>query len=354
VVAVALYPAAATIVPVGGTSVIAMYGPLEYGGLIVNPYQASDQGLVVAENLYVSLVGPAGLLADGVTVAIPPGGIFNVPSGTLTDVWVNSPSNHHRFSAYTTHPFTPYTPPSGTFPPELPTTLTKIIPSYLYVEYNDDEDLQAFVRSFNANAQAYCDWFVNIYLPVYTGLSGDMLSWIGAGLYGFPRPVLPSGTNQNIGPLNTYKYNQHVPFNKIYLIGNQNYYITTDDVYQRILTWHLFKGDGKYFTIRWLKRRVMRFLVGTNGTSPNIDNTYPVSVTFGVGHSVNINIPRGRRSISGGILFNRSMFNQYRYNQLITVFVPLPSPALAPIFKAAVDAGVLELPFQFTFTVNID
>ena len=28
------------------------------------------------------------------------------------------------------------------------------------------------------------------------------------------------------------------------------------------MTWHLYKGDGKTFNTRWLKRRVMRFLTG--------------------------------------------------------------------------------------------
>ena len=40
----------------------------------------------------------------------------------------------------------------------------------------------------------------------------------------------------------------------------------TDDVFKRILTWHFYKGDGKNFSVRWLKRRIWRFLQGANGT----------------------------------------------------------------------------------------
>lgn len=246
-------------------------------------------------------------------------------------------------------------PSSHTFPPDAQTTITKIIRSYLYKQYDDDEDLQAFVDAQNMLAQQIADWFVSIGLPVYTGtqISGLLLEWVIAGLYGIPgRPALPSGTNQNIGPLNTWVLNS-IPLNTLQIIGNQNYYATTDDVFKRILTWHFFKGDGKYFTIRWLKRRVMRFLVGDNGTAPDIDQTYLVSVTFGVGNQVNINIDNGTRTVTRSALLNTFALNEVYLDQLDSTFVSEPPFPLASVFKAAVESGVLELPFQFDFVVNI-
>lgn len=349
---VTLYAPARSAVLVGGTSAVAIYGP-NLGGRISNPLTAINQGTLASEPLYVSLTGPAALVGGGGTFVIQPGQSFFIPPGTTGNLSVNAATSGHRFSGYVIQPFAPVVPPTGDFPPLGPTTVTKTIPSFLYEQYNDDEDLQAFVDWYNGKGQEYVGWFATVNLALWTGLSGPLLDWIGAGLYGYPRPVLPSGRNRNIGPLNTYKYNQYVPFGKTYLVGNQNYYLTTDDVYKRILTWFLYKGDGKYFTVKWLKRRVMRFLLGTDGTDPNVGDTTPVSITFGLNRQVNINIPSGRRTVSGGALFNRMRFNQYPYDKLLTTFTPLPSPALAPIFKAAVDAGVLELPFQFTYIVNI-
>ena len=42
-------------------------------------------------------------------------------------------------------------------------------------------------------------------------------------------------------------------------VGPDDIVVADDDTYRRCLTWHYQKGDGKYFNIRWLKRRVMRF-----------------------------------------------------------------------------------------------
>lgn len=352
--AVRLYPAVRTTVPVAGTPVISMYGPLERGGVITNPASAADQGVPVAEVLYVCLTGDAGLVADGSTFAIQPGGTFNIPPGTTSNVSVNAATSGHKFSAFGSSPVVPYVPPTGTFPPPGPTTVTKTIPSYLYEQYSDDEDLPAFFSWFNGEAQDYVGWFADVGLPVYTNpmVSGDLLNWIGAGFYGYPRPSLPSGRNKNIGPLNTWTPNS-IPLNTLEIVGNQNYYATTDDIYKRCLTWHLYKGDGKVFTVRWLKRRVLRFLIGVDGTAPDVDDTRQISVTFGIDRQVNINILNGRRTVVGGALPNAFAPNTQTPNALKTSFVPFPQLATAPILKSAIESGVLELPFQFTFVVNI-
>ena len=86
-----------------------------------------------------------------------------------------------------------------------------------------------------------------------------------------------------------------------------------------MIQWNNYNGDGFQFTTRWLKRRVMRFLGGY--LFP--DESYQVSVGV-VGRSVTI-------TISAGI-------------------APL---TLAPILQAAIESGLLHLPFQFTFTVVI-
>ena len=349
-----LFPAITTTVPAGGVPVLAMMGPLT-GGLIVNPAVAADQGLAAAENLYVDLVNPAAAAETGTTYALAPGQPFSVPAGFTGKVSVNAATGGHRFSAYVVHGLQPYVPPSGPFPPAGPSSLLTTIGSYLYQEYSDDDDLQAFVAAYNESVQAYVDWFNRTNLPVYTGapIAGALLDWVAVGLYGYPRPVLPSGLSQDLGPLNTWALNT-LPLNDQELLGPPNFYVTSDDVYKRCLTWHFGKGDGKYFNVRWLKRRVMRFLTVPDGDWGNVDQTYPISVTWGTGNQVNINLQGIYRTALGGAILNSGALNTFYLDEFETTSYNIPVSPLAPIFKAAADAGVLELPLQFTWVVNFE
>ena len=251
----------------------------------------------------------------------------------------------------------PALPQTGTFPPSEPTTLTTIIPMVLYMEYNDDPDLQSGVYSYNGFAQAYVNWFNETTLADYTSdaISGALLDWTAAGIYGFLRPALSSGQFRSVGPFNTYGFNEW-PFNKLAIVGPKDVTITTDDIFKRCMTWNFYKGDGNRFTVKWLKRRIIRFLTGENGTAPNIDNTYPVSVSFGGNSLVSINIAQGSRKITGGALYNRFGFNQagIAMNSIQSVFIPVSNPfPLATVLKEALDGGVLQLPFQYTFVVTV-
>jgi hypothetical protein len=206
-------------------------------------------------------------------------------------------------------------------PPAAGSSVQNVIPSYLYVQYNDDSDLQAFVASYNSYAQTYLNTFNQLNLPVYTngGISGTLLDWVATGLYGYPRPGLPTTGTPEIGPFNTYTLDG-LAFNATIPPVGQTYYATTDDIYKRCLTWHFYKGDGKVFNIKWLKRRIIRFLYGINGSNPNIDQTYGISVAFTGDFAITITVP------------------------------VLPA---ATVFKEAIRAGILEMPFQLTTTVVI-
>lgn len=201
--------------------------------------------------------------------------------------------------------------------------LTKIIPSYAYQQYYDDPDIQAFVVNYNAMAQDYLTWFATASLPIYPLQSGDLLDWTVNGLYGIPRPTL----------------------------GNM---LATDDVYKRVVTWAFYKGDGKVFNIRWLKRRVMRFLEGTNGADPGVDQTYQVSVRFGVHPIVYIDILGGIAEITGGAIFNTAPFNTKQYNELDLNIQHYADTTLAVELQEAINAGVCELPFQYTYIVSVN
>jgi len=352
-------PPGGTFTPIGtirGPLTIA-YGPIA-GGVITNPLLASDQGIENPEVLYVNCVGAANSAEDITTIPLQPGQSFNIPPGQTTNVSVNAATPGHRFSAviFQVGPPYPPTPTPGDFPPPGPTTVTQIIPSYLYVQYNDDDDLQAWVAAYNSLAQGYCDWFTNVALPVYTGpmIVGPLLDLVAQGIYGVVRPALASGLNRDLGPFNTYAYNV-LEFNQRKLVGPTNVAATSDDVFKRIITWNFYKGDGNVFSVPWLKRRVMRFLTGANGTAPNIDNSDFVSVSYAPPNAISIRISVGTRRILGGALFNRFGFNEFDYNGLRTLYVPpagAPFP-LAPVFKEAMDAGVLQMPFQYKTTVIV-
>jgi hypothetical protein len=94
-----------------------------------------------------------------------------------------------------------------------------------------------------------------------------------------------------------------------------------DDIYQRVITWNFYRGDGYQFNVSWLKNRVYRFLMQANGVPEPIPNTYGVSVTFSSGNTVTIGIA--------------SSIN-----------------ANAAILQALINSNVLQLPFQYTFKVT--
>ena len=248
-------------------------------------------------------------------------------------------------------------PPTQLFDMSWTTTkpyIPAVIPSYLYVQYNDDASLQAFVYAFNQLANYYAQWFANINLPVYTGpnISNGLLDWVIGGIYGISRPALPSGRQRIGGPYNTLLFNQ-ASYDSRKLYGKISYSLATDDIYKRITTWNFYKGDGRVFSIRWLKRRVARFLYGVNGAAPNIDYTPNISITFGVGNQININILGGSAKASGGALFGETRFSNLRYGQMQLTHIRYSVPAAAQALIAAFQVGAIQLPFQYTWTINI-
>ena len=248
----------------------------------------------------------------------------------------------------------PPAPQKGTFPPPGPTTLTATLPSYLYQQYADDSDLQAFATAFNGRANVYVSWFAGPpALADYRAQSGPLLDWVAQGVYGFVRPTLSSGKYRSVGPYDTTPYNT-LPYNKIRKIGPTNVTVTNDDIFRRIITWNYYKGDGNRFNVRWLKRRIMRFLLGVNGTAPNIDNTYPVSISFGTGGVVSIKLSSGSRKVLSGA-YNTVPFNKIvPYNALMTVFQSGPNPLPnESVLQQAIQSGVLQLPFQFDFLISV-
>jgi hypothetical protein len=201
-----------------------------------------------------------------------------------------------------------------------PTTVRKTIPAYPYVQYQDDDNIACFFTAFNIYAQAYVDWFNALGLPLYTRapVVGALLDRVASGLYGIEHPGLPvSAGSPNVGPLNTFDANK-IPVNS-YIAGSPDTYIAvSDDFFRRILTWKLYRGDGDFPSPVWLKRRINRFLNGIDGADVLDNTTYEVSL-----------VPTGVRKWT----------------------IRVPGTLSGLIFKHAVDAGVIDLPFQILWSV---
>jgi hypothetical protein len=417
---VVLTPALTDTVAIGGTSVLVADTTMGHvGGLIANPLTAKDQGIARAESLFVSLLGPiASLEINAVTgtIEVVAGQMFLVPP--LTNVWVNAVSNGHKFTAFFSTPYVPEYPPGQVpgqppslgapqgvppfFPPTGVTGLIKDIPMYLYQEYSDDDDLQGYIKAVNGEQQNFVDTFNALNLPIYTGpiVQGALLDWVGQGVYGMPRPSLTTGTEILIGAINTWgcgitqiaelplEYEEMIPaINMIRQIVPYPITSTNDDIYRRVLTWHFFKGDGRYFNARWLKRRVWRFCYGMNGTGPEScrsrqgdvphepKDTYPsiadtdqISVSLGVDDIAVIRFVLGKRNVIGGALpnmfgcngfgpltntFGVTPFVPIPLNDLETTYTPyLPVPMMT-VFQDLLKSGVLEVPWQINFRVTI-
>lgn len=84
-------------IAVGGTSItVAPANP--NGGFILNPLSATDQGLSVAEVLYINPVTSAGLVGNGTTFALQPGQVWEIIPGQTTPTSANAASTGHAFS----------------------------------------------------------------------------------------------------------------------------------------------------------------------------------------------------------------------------------------------------------------
>ena len=231
--------------------------------------------------------------------------------------------------------------------------LEDIIKSYLYTQYNDDDDLQAFVTAYNEMAQQTYEWMRQANLPVFVGgyNAGDQLKWIARGIYGVKPPVLVSGKRSAYGPFNAMLFNQ-LPFNGRKVVNQSDQVVVSDDLFKRIMTWNFYKGDGFYFTIPWLKRRVMRFLTGIDGVDVVNDQRWSISVLFS-DFGASISIIKGFRKLTDSSIFNASSFNARAFNQKSSILIKSNDYEYSDLFKQAFDSGLLHIPFYQPVTVTI-
>ncbi|HEX7911802.1 MAG TPA: hypothetical protein VF534_27425 [Paraburkholderia sp.] len=192
--------------------------------------------------------------------------------------------------------------------------LQQTIPSYLYAQYSDDPNLQAFVAGFNSLSQGYLDWFKSTPLGLYTSpnITGPLLDWIGNGVYGIPRPVLATQTSSTRAGYNEFPYNVP-PYDYLSFSSSGTAQLASDDIYKRAMTWNLYRGDGQQFTMGWLKNRINRFLNGVNGTDwPVLNN--PPSITVS-GNTFTISVFNNAPGIAlQQLLSSRILAFPFQYN----------------------------------------
>ncbi|WP_258557194.1 hypothetical protein [Kluyvera ascorbata] len=128
--------------------------------------------------------------------------------------------------------------------------------------------------------------------------------------------------------------------------------MASDDLFKRIMTWNFYKGDGFYFTIPWLKRRVLRFLTGVDGVDVVNDQRWSISVLFS-SSGATISIIKGYRKLTDSATFNASAFNTRAFNQKSSVLIKSTEYEYAALFKQAFDSGLLHMPFYQPVTVTI-
>lgn len=349
-----LFSGGADRVHTAGRSVRAIYAGA-VSGWIHNPAAAAEQGIGdEPAPLFVSISGPATTRETATTRALAPGETFRIPPNIATDVWVNSAFSGHRFAVVVVQPArgTSPTPEAAAFPPAGPVTEISTIPSWLYKQYEDDDDLQAFVQAYNDYAQEFVDWANSINLPIYPWLAGALLDWVAEGLYGIARPTLYSGESREIGTLNTWGCNEITLNRREVETRYEDVAATSDDIFKRIITWHFFKGDGKHMSIPWLKRRVGRFLFCEDGIDAPFE-TSQIAVIVSGGNDLSIVIVSKVARLDRGAGLNTFGCNEMTPNYSEGSETLLPVPPTAKIFIEAVQSGALELPLQYQTTARI-
>lgn len=221
-----------------------------------------------------------------------------------------------------------------------------VVPTYVYGQYADDPDIQAFFAGLNTTAQGYVDWFNNTPLSVYTNenINGPLLDWTATGIYGISRPVIGTTATTTKGQVNSYAANT-LAANRHLIRRSGTVSVATDDIYKRVLTWHLYLGDGRQMTLDWLRRRIARFLYGENGADIPVDYLKYVSIS-------RPNLPPV--GAANTYAANTYAVNTHRARAQFArhaLQIKIPNNHTGQIFQVLLSQGYLAIPFQVRFTV---
>lgn len=223
--------------------------------------------------------------------------------------------------------------------------LADIIPAYIYKQYQDDANVLAFAEGINAIAQGYLDWFNGTPLAVYTdpSISGQLLDFVGTNYYGIERPVISTLRTTKAGAWNSESFNA-IPFDGFRYSQSGTATPADDDIYKRLLTWYTYRGDGVQMSVEWLRRRIARFVYGTNGS--DID----------VGLIANISITTNYAPPSGP--WNTFSLNSMGFNFFVgsirhQLTILVPDTLSGQIFVQLFSAGEIPLPGPLIYLIGV-
>lgn len=221
---------------------------------------------------------------------------------------------------------------------------------YLYPKFDSDENLLAFVANFNDAAQTYVDWMSNVgaALAYYPALSGPLLDWVAQGRYDTSRPTIGTVGAPGVGMLDTQLLDTFQFNPQFGQPSAGTYYGLSDDSFQRVLTWNNYVGDGPYFDVRWLKRRIMRFFVGVNGQEPTPWDMSGVPGAMGASYGVGT---EDTTAIS--VAFAAGTCTVTIAQATLMSLVPGVTEQLISDFHLLFLSGVLLLPGQYSYAVTL-
>jgi hypothetical protein len=225
--------------------------------------------------------------------------------------------------------------------------LQQTVPAYVYAQFADDPDISAFFDAYNSLGQGYLDWFLQTPLSVYTSpnISGPLLDWIGQGIYGIQRPTISSITSKISGAYGTTAYGLN-PYATRKVKQSGSVTILDDDIYKRVLTWHLYLGDGRQMSVQWLRRRVARFIFGANGDDIPADYLQQISISPP---------PSGFAAAFGTSFYGSQAYGVRRTKRNLTrhsIQIGVPNGQIGQIFSQLMSQGDLAVPFQIKFSVT--
>jgi hypothetical protein len=207
-------------------------------------------------------------------------------------------------------------------------TIKKAYP-YMLSGFGDSAGVNTIFKAYNDLATQLSMWIYGTPVPVYISdsITGDLLDLVALGMYDIVRPNVNLSATDYVAGYNSSEYNiteYNNPTEKV----DKPSFLLSDDYFKRLLTWVAYKGDGMIPSVPWLKRRIIRFLCGTNGTANDIFVTNYVSVRL--------------RAFNEEMVYDVTLLNSAPYSSLD-----------AAIFKQLVERGQLELNAQSRMAIKI-
>ncbi len=218
---------------------------------------------------------------------------------------------------------------------------------YVYDQYSDDPNIQAFADAYTAIMQGYLDWFNSTPLGAYTNpnIAGLLLDWTATGIYGVARPVISTLNKIARGGFGTRIYGTS-PYGTLLKKQSGTAQVANDDYYKRTLTWILYQGDGDQIDITWLKKRIARFLYGIDGSDVDVGMVNNVSI---MPMMMVPDAGYGTRTFGKKPAYGKMFMRQV---MSIRLYITIPDIPAAHVFAALVAQGILPMPIQITWVIG--